>query len=174
MHLCVTSSQYVNLWPCRFCSLSYFGLKNSSNSFYCGRKSYYESVICLKCLFQFHMRPSFGTWILLLPGSVCLCVSLCVNTELVVQNTLVKILVVLGVHWPWTSRSNLTLKWQFTQFCAYPLKKSPPIEARTTTSRQKIQNILVKIPIVLEIDWTWDSRWNLKVQITLGLGFDSK
>ena len=45
-------------------------------------------------------------------------------------------------------------------FCC-PGNKSPLIEARTTKLEQKMQNPLVKIPIILEVDWSWPSRSNL-------------
>ena len=44
---------------------------------------------------------------------------------------------------------------------ACPRHKSPRVQARTTKFRQKVQNNLVKVPIVLGGDWPWPSRSNL-------------
>ena len=44
---------------------------------------------------------------------------------------------------------------------ACPRHKSPRIQARTTKFGQKVQNNLVKVPIVLGGDWPWPSRSNL-------------
>ena len=44
---------------------------------------------------------------------------------------------------------------------ACPRHKSPRVQARTTKFGQKVQNNLVKVPIVLGGDWPWPSRWNL-------------
>ena len=44
-----------------------------------------------------------------------------------VQNTLVKIPIVLGGNWPWPSRSDWTPKSKFTPFWACPCHNSPPI-----------------------------------------------
>ena len=44
---------------------------------------------------------------------------------------------------------------------ACPLNKSPRVRARTTKFGQKVQNNLVKVPIVLGGDWPWPSRSNL-------------
>ena len=42
-----------------------------------------------------------------------------------------------------------------------PRHKSPRIQARTTKFEQKVQNNLVKVPIVLGGNWLWPSRSNL-------------
>ena len=82
--------------------------------------------------FCFLPEASFGLWVLSLPASVCVYVCVCGNHLLVYvcvcgnnlspvqasntkfgpeeQNTLVKIPIVCGVNWPWTSRSNSTSK----------------------------------------------------------------
>ena len=82
----------------------------------------------------FHPRPvlAFGYC-----RRVCLCMCVCVRQsqicpcdnlspvqaritkfEPVVQNTLVKIPMVFGIHWPWTARSNWNYKLKFTPFWA--------------------------------------------------------
>ena len=44
---------------------------------------------------------------------------------------------------------------------ACPRHKSPRVQARTTKFGQKVQNNLVKVPVVLGGDWPWPSRSNL-------------
>ena len=44
---------------------------------------------------------------------------------------------------------------------ACPRHKSRRVQARTTKFGQKVQNNLVKVPIVLGGDWHWPSRSNL-------------
>ena len=44
---------------------------------------------------------------------------------------------------------------------ACPRHKSPRVQARTTKFGQKVQNNLVKVPIILGGNWPWPSRWNL-------------
>ena len=44
---------------------------------------------------------------------------------------------------------------------ACPGHKSPRVQARTTKFGQKVQNNLVKVPIVFGCDWPWPSRSNL-------------
>ena len=44
---------------------------------------------------------------------------------------------------------------------ACPCHKSPRMQARTTKFGQKVQNNLVKVPIVFGGDWPWPSRSNL-------------
>ena len=44
---------------------------------------------------------------------------------------------------------------------ACPRHKSPRVQARTTKFGQKVQNNLVKVPIVFGGDWPWPSRSNL-------------
>ena len=44
---------------------------------------------------------------------------------------------------------------------ACPRHKSSRVQTRTTKFRQKVQNNLVKVPIVLRGNWPWPSRSNL-------------
>ena len=44
---------------------------------------------------------------------------------------------------------------------ACPRNKSPRVQARTTKFGQKVQNNLVKVPIVLGGNWPWPPRSNL-------------
>ena len=53
----------------------------------------------------------------------------------------------------WLSRSNLISKSKFTPFWACPHDNSSPIQSRTTKFGPVVQNTLVKIPIVLRVDW---------------------
>ena len=84
------------------------------------------------------------------------------------QNTLVKVPIILGGNQPWPSRSNLRSKSKFTPFWACPHHKASPIQARITKFGPEVQITLVKIPIVLGGNWPWPSRsiW-LKSQIFL-------
>ena len=77
------------------------------------------------------------------------------------QNTLVKVLIVLGGNQPWPSRSNLRSKSKFTPFWACPHHNSSPIQARITKFGPEVQNTKIKIPIVLGGNWPWPSRSNL-------------
>ena len=77
------------------------------------------------------------------------------------QNTLVKVPIVLGGNQPWPSRSNLSSKSKFTPFWASPHNNSSPIQARITKFGPEVQNTLVKIPIVLGGNWPRPSRSNL-------------
>ena len=98
-------------------------------------------------------------WLLSLPASVCvcLCLSVCVSTTRQlfklgfgpkIQNTLVKVPVVLCTDRPWPLRSNLTWKSKFTPSWACPHHNSSPIQARITKFGPKVRNTLFKIPIV--------------------------
>ena len=73
---------------------------------------------------------------------------------------MVKVPIVLGGDWPWPSRSNLTSKSQFTPFWACPCDNSSPLQARITKFEPELQNTLVKIPIVLGVDWAWLVKFN--------------
>ena len=68
---------------------------------------------------------------------------------------------VFGSDWPWPSRSNLTSKSKFTPFWASPCDNSSPVRAKTTKFGPEVQNNLVKIPIVLGVDWAWHVKFNL-------------
>ena len=113
---------------------------------------------------------------------VCVCLSVCLSVcqslacprdnsgpvqariakfEPKMQKTLVKVPIVLGGNRPWTSRSNLTSKSEFTSFWACPDHKSLHIEARITKFGPEVENSLVKVPIVLDGNWPRPSRSNL-------------
>ena len=77
------------------------------------------------------------------------------------QKTFVKVPIVFGTNWPWPSRSNLTLKSEFTPFWACPDHNSLPIQARITKFGPEVENSLVKVPIVLVGNWPRPSRSNL-------------
>ena len=77
------------------------------------------------------------------------------------QNTLVKVPIVLGGNRPWPSRSTLRSKSKFAPFWACPHRNSSPIQARITKFGPEMQNTLVKIPIVLGGNWPRPSRSNL-------------
>ena len=77
------------------------------------------------------------------------------------QKTMVKVPIVLRDNWPWPSRSNLTWKWEVTPFWASPYHNSLTIQARTTKFGPEVQNSLVKIPIVLGVDWASHVKFNL-------------
>ena len=81
------------------------------------------------------------------------------------QNTLVKVPIVLGGNQSWPSRSNLRSKSKFTPFWACPHHNSSPIQARITKFGPEVQNTLVKIPIVLGGKWPWPSRSNLTYKV---------
>ena len=66
-----------------------------------------------------------------------------------------------GGNRPWHSRSNLTLKSEFTPVWACPHHNSLPFQARVTKFGPEVQKSLVKIPIVLGGSWPWPSRSNL-------------
>ena len=134
-------------------------------------------------VFSFYPRPvlAFGYCrCLRLCVCVCLSVCLCVNHLLVraitwdppvqariakfgpkIQKTLVKVPIVLGGHWPWPSKSNLSSKSEFTPFWACPDHNSLPIQARITKFGPEVENSLVKVPIVLGGNWPRPSRSNL-------------
>ena len=82
------------------------------------------------------------------------------------QNTLVKVPIVLGGNRPWPSRSNLRLqKSKFTPFWACPHHNSSPIQARITKFGPEVQNTLVKIPKDLGGNWPWPSRSSLTFKV---------
>ena len=73
------------------------------------------------------------------------------------QNTLVWVPIILGDDWPWSSRSNLTWKSNFTPFWACSHHYSSAIQARITTFGPKMHLSTVKIPTNLGLDWFWSS-----------------
>ena len=125
-------------------------------------------------------EASFGLRVLSLPASVCVCVcvsvclSVCqsrvcprdnsspVQTRITkfgaqMQNTLVKVPIVLWGDRPWTSRSNLTWKSNFTSFWACPDDNLSFVQARVTKFGPKMHLSTVKIPIDLGVDQPWSS-----------------
>ena len=81
------------------------------------------------------------------------------------QNILVKIPIVLGVAWPWPSRSNLTWKSKFTLFWACTHDHSPPVEVRISKFWPKMHLSSVKISVNFGIDWTFnfETRFSTKL-----------
>ena len=135
--------------------------------------------LCLQMISFYYPRPvlAFG-YCHRLRLCVCVCVRLCVcvyqslacprdNSSPVrarttkfgqeMQKTLIKNPIVLGGDWPWRSRSNLTSKSKFTPFWAFPPHNSSSVDARIAKLGPPVQNKMVKIPIVLGIDWCWSS-----------------
>ena len=123
-------------------------------------------------------EASFGLRVLSLPASVCVCVSVCLsvcqsrvcprdNSSPVqaritkfgahMQNALVKVPIVLWGDRPWTSRSNLTWKSNFTSFWACPDDNLSSVQARVTKFGPKMHLSTVKIPIDLGVDQLWSS-----------------
>ena len=111
--------------------------------------------------------------------SVCVCVRPCVNHELVRAIThdpfqlgspnlghrckrpwLISLLF-WGGHWPWPSRSNFASKSKFTPFWACLRDNISPVQARATKFGPEVLNTLVKIPVVLGVDWAWHVKLNL-------------
>ena len=78
-----------------------------------------------------------------------------------VWKTFIKIPIVLWGDWPWHSRSTLTSKPKFTPFWTCPRDNSSPVQARATKLGPDVLNTLVKIPIVLGVDWMWHIKFNL-------------
>ena len=112
-------------------------------------------------------KASFGLWVLSLPLSVHPSIrhQVCprknpspVQARTItfgpkMQNTLVKVPIVLGGNQPWHSRSNLRSKSKFTPFWACPHYNSSPNQAKITKFGPEVQNTFVKIPIVLGGNW---------------------
>ena len=73
------------------------------------------------------------------------------------QNTLVWVPIVFGDDRPWSSRSNLTWKSNFTSFWACSHHYSSAIQARITKFGPKMHLRTVKIPTNFGLDWTWSS-----------------
>ena len=66
-----------------------------------------------------------------------------------------------GGDWPLPSRSNSPLKSKFTPFWTCPPDNSSSVQARTTEFGPDVQNTLVKIPIVLGVEWASHVKFNL-------------
>ena len=73
------------------------------------------------------------------------------------QNTLVWVPIVFGDDRPWSSRSNLTWKSNFTPFWACSHHYSSAIQARITKFWPKMHLSTVKIPTNFGLDWFWSS-----------------
>ena len=73
------------------------------------------------------------------------------------QNTLVLVPIVFGDGRPWSSRSNLTWKSNFTSFWACSHHYSSAIQARITKFGPKMHLSTVKIPTNFGLDWFWSS-----------------
>ena len=114
---------------------------------------------------RFYSRPvlAFG-YCRCLRLCVCVCLSVCqsrvcprdnsspVQARITkfgaqMQNTLVKVPIVLWGDRLWPSRSNLTWKSNFTSFWAYPDSNLSSVQARVTKFRPKMHLSTVKIPI---------------------------
>ena len=55
----------------------------------------------------------------------------------------------------------IDLDLQFTPFWACPRDNSSPVQARVTKFGPEVLNTLVKIPVVLGVDWAWNVKFNL-------------
>ena len=73
------------------------------------------------------------------------------------QNTLVWVPIVFGDDRPWSSRSNLTWKSNFTSFWACSHHYSSAIQARISKFGPKMHLSTVKIPTNFGLDWFWSS-----------------
>ena len=73
------------------------------------------------------------------------------------QNTLVWVPIVFGDDRPWSSRSNLTWKSNFTSFWACSHHYSSAIQARISKFGPKMHLRTVKILINFGLDWFWSS-----------------
>ena len=71
------------------------------------------------------------------------------------QNTLVWVPIVFGDDRPWSSRSNLTWKSNFTSFWACSHHYSSAIQARISKFGPKMHLSTVKIPTNFGLDWFW-------------------
>ena len=133
-----------------------------------------------KCQMQiFYPRPvlAFG-YCRCLRLSVCVSVCVCGNHMLVraithhpfelgspnldhrCKRLWLRSLLFWGGDWPWPSRSNLTSKSKFTPFWVCLCDNSSPLQARITKFEPELQNTLVKIPVVLGVDWAWLVKFN--------------
>ena len=73
------------------------------------------------------------------------------------QNTLVKVLIVLWGDRPWPPMSNLTCKSNFTSFWDCPDDNLWSVQAKVTKFGPKMHLSTVKIPIDLGVDQPWSS-----------------
>ena len=55
----------------------------------------------------------------------------------------------------------LTSKSKFTPFWACPHDNSSPVQGRTTKFGPEVLNTLVKITVVMGVDWAWHVKFNL-------------
>ena len=127
-------------------------------------------------VFRFLPEASFGLRVLSSPASVGMCVRVCVyqsracphdNSSPIqaritkfwpeMQNTLVWVPIVFGDDRPWSSRSNLTWKSNFTSFWACSYHYSSASQARITKFWPKMHLSTVKIPTIFGLDWFWSS-----------------
>ena len=114
-------------------------------------------IVFAMILWFYYPRPvlAFG-YCRCLRLSVCVCVRPCVNHEIVRDIT----------HHPFQLGSpNLDhgckRPWLRSLFWACSRDNSSPVQVRTTKFGPEVQNTLVKIPIVLEVDWAWHVKFNL-------------
>ena len=117
-------------------------------------------------LFGLINRSDFAIWYF---RYLHLCVPMCINHNSSpvparitkfrpeVQNTMVKILNVLGSNRPRHSLSNLIWKRNFIQFWACPREQSLPIQVWVSKFGPKMHLSTVKIPINLGFDRPWPS-----------------
>ena len=66
-----------------------------------------------------------------------------------------------GGDWIVTFKVKFTFKAKFTPFWACPCGNSSSVQARTAQFGPDGQNTLVKIPVVLGVDWAWHVKFNL-------------
>ena len=83
------------------------------------------------------------------------------------QNTLIKVPIVLWSDRLWPPRSNLTWKSKFTPFWACPHHNSSPIQAMITKFWPQVQNNLIKISYCFagQLTLTFKVKFDLKSQI---------
>ena len=133
---------------------------------------------CMGTDLSFLPEASFGHRVLSSPASVglCVCVCMCVYQSRAcpldnsspsqaritkfrpeMQNTLVWVPIVFGDDRPWSSRSNLIWKSNFTSFWACSHHYSSVIQARISKFGPKMHLSTVKIPTYFGLDWFWSS-----------------
>ena len=148
-------------------------IKTSSNTI-CTENTEYKPYCRIVCHIWFQCilpKASFGLRVLSLPASVCVCVCMSVCQSRVclrdnsspvqaritkfrvqMQNTLVRVLIVLWGERLWPSRSNLTWKSNLTSVWACPDDNVSSVQARVTKLGPKMHLNKVKIPIDLKVD----------------------